>query len=41
MFVFHAIKEDQIEMDDPVRVSKNAMKAVVGDHQCSSINTWM
>ena len=28
--VFHAIKEDQIAMDDPVRVSKNAMKAAVG-----------
>ena len=28
--VFHAIKEEQIAMDDPVRVSKNAMKAAVG-----------
>ena len=28
--VFHAIKEDQIAMDDPVRVSKNAMEAAVG-----------
>ena len=28
--VFHAIKEGQIAMDDPVRVSKNAMKAAVG-----------
>jgi len=28
--VFHAIKEEQIAMDDPVKVSKNAMKAAVG-----------
>ena len=28
--VFQAIKEEQIAMDDPVRVSKNAMKAAVG-----------
>ena len=28
--VFHAIKEEQIAMDDPVRVSKNAMEAAVG-----------
>ena len=28
--VFNAIKEDQIAMDDPVRVSKNAMEAAVG-----------
>ena len=28
--VFHAIKEGQIAMDDPVRVSRNAMDAAVG-----------
>tara|TARA_Y100001934_G_scaffold34757_1_gene39545 strand:- start:396 stop:1583 length:1188 start_codon:yes stop_codon:yes gene_type:complete len=28
--VFNAIKEDQIAMEDPVRVSKNAMEAAVG-----------